>query len=445
MQSPVFVPPALRIRKLRAESDKNTPQFVFAWEREDGCFYRFAMPIPASRESDPAVLQLAERCVKTVLWAAGGWKLWLSGPAAVCDFVEAAYAAGGPRQFDRDMMERVYDRPMTTQRCGADEVPQTRDKLQTGGTSWQGCRIGFDLGASDFKIAAVEEGEVRFNDEFPWDPRNATDPDYHYNMLSEGLRKAAEHLPRVDAIGGSSAGIVVANRLRVASLLRAIPAEHYAEAQSLFKRVEADWKVPVEVANDGDVTALAAYLTEGSTGVLGVAMGSSEAVGFIDRAGALTGRLNELAFAPVDLAPDAPADEWSGDTGVGAMYFSQDAVNRLALHYGLKYEDSVILPERLVDIQNRMIAGEAVAKQIYVNIGTYLGHAIAWYHEFYDYSDMLVLGRVTTGSGGDLLLETAIETVKAEYPDLADLKVRMPDEKAKRLGQSVAAAAIARE
>jgi len=445
MQAPVFIPPALRIRKLRAEAGKSSPEFVFAWEREDGYAYRFAMPVPAGSEADPALLQLAERCVKTVLWAAGGWKLWLAGPAAVCDFVEAAYAAGGPRQFDRDIMQRIYDHPMVTQRVAVGEVPQTRDKLQTGGTSWKGCRLGFDLGASDFKIAAVEDGEVRFNDEFPWDPRNATDPNYHYNMLSEGLRKAATHLPRVDAIGGSSAGIIVNNRLRVASLLRGIPDDRFVEAQALFERVERDWKVPGEVANDGDVTSLAAFLTEGATGVLGVAMGSSEAVGFIDRNAALTGRLNELAFAPVDLAPDAHADEWSGDIGVGAMYFSQQAVNRLALHYGLKYDDSVILPERLVDVQKRMTAGEAVARQIYENIGTYLGHAIAWYHEFYDYTDMLVLGRVTSGSGGDLLLETAIETVAAQYPDLADLKVRMPDEKAKRLGQSVAAAAITRQ
>jgi predicted NBD/HSP70 family sugar kinase len=210
-------------------------------------------------------------------------------------------------------------------------------------------------------------------------------------------------------------------------------------------RLEREWRVPVEVANDGDVTALAAHLADGATGVLGVAMGSSEAAGYIDRAGHLTGRLNELAFAPADLAPDAPADEWSGDTGVGAMYFSQQAVNRLARHFGLHYDDATTLPDRLVDVQRRMADGDAKARAIYETVGTHLGHAVAWYREFYDFGHMLVLGRVTTGSGGDLLLATARATLAAHYPDVAaTVSLRMPDEKSKRLGQAVAAAALAR-
>lgn len=234
-----FVPMMKPLAALRAAADTgSTTDFVFAWERENGCAYRYRLPIPMGRESDPETIRLAERMVKFVLWAMGGWRLHLAGAAPVCDAVAAAWSAGGPRDFDRDMMFKAYGRHIEIKRCAIDAVPETRDAGQGAGVSWTGCRIGFDLGASDFKIAAVEDGEVRFSEEFGWDPRNATDPAYHFDQLDAGLRAAAEKLPRVDAIGGSTAGIVVANEMRVASLFRAIPADRYAEAQGLFKAVE---------------------------------------------------------------------------------------------------------------------------------------------------------------------------------------------------------------
>jgi hypothetical protein len=77
------------------------------------------------------------------------------------------------------------------------------------------CRIGFDLGASDYKVAAVKEGEVVYSGEFPWNPKDQADPEYHYERLNSGLKKAAAHLPRVDAIGGSSASVIVDNNIMV--------------------------------------------------------------------------------------------------------------------------------------------------------------------------------------------------------------------------------------
>ena len=443
MNAPSFLSPLTLLEALR--SKPACGRFVFAWEREDGSAFRYEVPLPAGAEDDPQVQRFCERCVKFVLWAAGGWKLYLSGPEGVVRFVEGAYAPQGARQFDRDIMGTVYRQTVTVVRCAADEVPATRDTLHTTGTSWEGCRIGFDLGASDFKIAAVENGVVRFNEEFPWDPKNATDPAYHYDLLNEGLKKAAAALPRVDAIGGSTAGVVVANCLRTASLLRGIPADRMREGQEMFLRLEREWKVPVEVANDGDVTALSAYLTSNLTGVLGVAMGSSQAGGFLNADGQLTGRLNELAFTPVDMDAKAPADEWSGDVGCGAMYFSQQATNHLAAHYGIAFPDAMGLPERLVEVQKRMKAGDAAARSLYETVGTHLGHAAAWYAEFYDYRHLLLLGRVTTGTGGDLILATAQRLLAERYPAVAGrVTLAMPDEANKRLGQSVAAAALAR-
>lgn len=439
----VFSPMMSALTAVRKAAAKTrSTEFVFAWEREEGCAYRFALPIAEGQESDATTIRLAERLVKTVLWAAGGWRLYLAGPKPVCDAIAAAYSAGGARDFDRDMMFKGYGKSVEIRRCKADEVPATRDAGKGAGVSLKGCRLGFDLGASDFKIAAVEDGEVRFNDEFPWDPRNATDPAYHFDKLHEGLKAAAATLPRVDAIGGSSAGIVVANEMRVASLFRAIPADQYADAQQLFKKIERKWKVPVQVQNDGDVTALAAYLTSNQTAVLGIAMGSSEAGGYLDREGSITGRLNELAFAPVDFSETAPADEWSGDRGVGAMYFSQQATNFLAGELGITFPEDMILPERLVQVQDRMAADDPTAIKLYTMLGEHLGHSAVWYREFYDYDQLLILGRVTSGKGGDVILSTAQKVVAETYPDVEGLEIAMPDEKAKRLGQSVAAAAL---
>ncbi len=442
MTAPPFQPPARAIRAHRERCRGSAERFVFAWEREDGCALRFELPMPS--EPDEAAILLAERAVKFGLWAGGGHRLYLAGNAGVCKAVGDVWREGGEREFDRDVMCRVYGEPVSIVRCEADAVPASRDAGQGTQVATEGCRLGFDLGASDYKIAAVQDGVVRFSDEFPWTPRETTDPDELFRHLDSGLRRAAGHLPRVDAIGGSTAGIVVGNRLRVASLLRSIPAARYAEGQSLFKRLEQVWGVPVEVRNDGDVTALAAALTDGGTAILGVAMGSSEAAGYLDRMGRITGRLNELAFAPVDFDPGAPHDEWSGGQGVGASYFSQQGVCRLAERFGIEGVPGQPQPERLAALQRRVSAGDARALEIFDTLGAWFGHTVAWYREWYDVDRVLVLGRVTSGTGGERLLVRARAVLAAEYPDCAGVRLDTPDEQAKRLGQAVAAAALSR-
>lgn len=438
-----LVPLTSELKKLKdASANRKHSKFTFAWERENGCAYKYSLPIPDGMENDASTIRFAERTVKFVLWAAGGWKLHLAGPDAICDAIKKDYSKGGAREFDRDMMLKSYGREMEVVKCKPEQVPETKDSKSGAGISWEGCRIGFDLGASDFKISAVENGEVRFSDEFPWDPRNATDPSYHLEKLNGGLEIAAKHLPRVDAIGGSTAGIVVDNRIRVASLLRAIKPEKYEEAQNMFYTIQKKWNVPLKVENDGDVTALAAFVTNGVKAVLGVAMGSSEAGGYLDRNGHITGRLNELAFCPVDYSATAPSDEWSGDIGVGAMYFSQQATNYLAGLLGIAFPAEMKLPERLVEVQNLMASNDSRAERLYTTLGENLGHSAIWYREFYDCDNLMILGRVTSGQGGEIILETAKKVVAEQYPEHGDLNIFMPDEKAKRLGQSVAAAAL---
>ena len=419
-----------------------------AWEREDGKVFRYDMPIP--KRLDPAaakkVSRVVERVAKFIVWAAGGWKLYLAGPDAVVKPVARAYTKKGARAFDYDFFTSIYGRPVETAVVPLKKMPEASEKRQFVKTVADGCRIGFDLGASDFKISALNKGKVVFSKEFPWDPRNNADPEYHYSKLTAGLKEAAASLPRVDAIGGSTAGVLVGQKMGLASLFRAVKEKNpskFETAQNMFYRIEKDWNVPFAVYNDGDVTALAGMITMGRKGILGVAMGSSEAVGYVDPKGAMTGRISELAFAPVDFNPASPKDEWSGDAGVGAMAFSQQAVNWLAEKYGFEFPKEMKLPERLKVVQAAMEKGDQRALKVYIQIGRFLAHAIPWYNEFYDYSSMMLLGRVTSGLGGDVILETAQTMLKDLYPEWAEkIELFVPDEHFRRLGQSVAAAQI---
>ncbi|MBR1608648.1 MAG: ROK family protein [Kiritimatiellae bacterium] len=444
-----FSPPLAALRELREAARGSKRKVSIAWEREDGNVFRFDVPLPEriAPKAVPGVARLVDRVAKFVLWSAGGWRLRVSGPDAFTKPLVAAYRKGGARDFDVGFFTDLYARPVVAEVVPDGKVPRTRERRVVVKNGVDGNRIGFDLGASDFKISALKRGKVVFSKEFPWDPRNQPDPEYHYSKLSAGLREAAAALGgKVDAIGGSTAGTLVGKRLGPASLIRAVlekAPDKKETARGIFERVEKDWGVPFEVFNDGDVTALAGAIAMKRTGILGVAMGSSEAAGYIDPDGALTGRISELAFAPVDLDPGAARDEWSGDSGVGAMYFSQQATNYVATAFGMRFPKGEKLPDRLKRLQAAMEAREEVALRVYLLLGRYLANAAAWYREFYDFSNLMILGRVTSGFGGDILLHTARMGLAGISPALAEqVEIFMPDEKARRLGQSVAAAQI---
>jgi predicted NBD/HSP70 family sugar kinase len=393
--------------------------------------------------ADAATLRYVERLVKFLLWARGGWKLYLGGPKAVGEFIRQTYSHRGARKFDCHLMTAAYGEKFQVVVTAPGQVPANRETKISAGGHLQGCRIGFDLGASDYKVSAVIDGRPVFTEEMPWDPKSQPNPEYHYHHISAALHRAAAHLPRVDAIGGSSAGIIVDNEIRVASLLRAVPKKLFPKAAGIFKRLQQEWNVPVVVMNDGDVTALAGALSLGSPGMLGLALGSSEAAGFMDRRGRVPGWLNELAFAPVDYNARAAADEWSGDRGVGAMYFSQQAVNKLLPAAKIKLPGKMGLPERLKEVQRLAAQGDDRAAKIYETVGVYLGYGLAHYADFYDFRHALILGRVTTGTGGDIVLAKAREVLRREFPELAaKMQLHVPDEKSRRIGQAVAAASL---
>jgi predicted NBD/HSP70 family sugar kinase len=444
---PDFRPAVLANRHFQKEvedSGSGVP-LIISLERAEGAISRFETRVfPDGHPRAEANLFYAERIFKFLLWQWGGWKAWIGGPRAIGEHIKKTYSPDGERAFDYHFMgEDVYDQPFTVLPGEASEAPPAREQGQPLGRHLEGCRVGFDLGASDRKASAVVDGEAVYSEEVVWSPGANTDPEYHYKEILTGLKTAASKMPRLDAIGGSSAGVYVDNKVRIASLFRGIPKDRFEKVRQLFPRLQKEMGVPLVMVNDGDVTALAGSMSLEDNGVLGVAMGSSEAAGYVNMEGNLTGWLSELAFAPVDYQPNAAEDEWSKDRGVGARYFSQQCVFRLAPAAGIEIPDDPVLAHKLKFAQGKLEEGHEGAKKIWETIGVYLGYAVAHYADFYAVKHMLILGRCTSGKGGPLILEGARKVLATEFPELASrINIQLPDEKSRRVGQSIAAASL---
>lgn len=442
---PEFRPAALANRQFRADTVGAGVPLILGLERAHGEISRFETVVfPEGHPRAAENLYYTERLVKFMLWAKGGFKVYVGGPTSIAEYLQTLYAPDGARKFDYHFMgEQVYEQTFTVVSCKPEEVPAAREGGKALGRHLNGCRIGFDLGASDRKVSAVVDGEAIYSEEVIWEPRKNSDPSYHYNEVMTALKTAASKMPRVDAIGGSSAGIYIDNRPMVASLFRGVPAEKYNQIHDMFLRIRDELGVPLEIINDGDVTALAGSMSMGDTGILGIALGSSEAVGYVDMHGHIQNWLSELAFAPVDYNPTAAADEWSGDIGVGSQYFSQQCVFRLAPRAGIEIPGGITDAEKLKHVQKYLEEGHQGALKIWESMGIYLGYALAHYAEFYEIKHVLILGRCTSGRGGDMLLEGAQKVLEGEFPDLAKrIHVQLPDEKTRRVGQSIAAASL---
>ncbi len=442
---PEFTPAALWNREFQKQIAGNAKPFAIALERTDGTTSTYRTQIAATDELAEANQTFAERLLKFLLWQKGGYRVHVGGDEKLGRQLSDIYSADGGRSFDHSFMgEKVYGRPVEFSCCHADEVPESKESQSTLGGHLDGCRIGFDLGGSDRKCAAVIDGKVVHSEEVEWSPYFESDVEYHRAGIRESLKSAAAHLPRVDAIGGSAAGVYVDSEVRVASLFRGIPENEFgAKARPIFKELQQEWNVPFVVVNDGDVTALAGSMSFGENAFLGVAMGTAEAAGYINAAGRITSWLNELAFCPVDYRKGVAIDEWAGDAGCGVQYFSQQGVARLAKAAGIEFADDVPLPERLLEVQRLMKDGDVRARKIYESLGVWFGYSVAHYAEFYEIRNLLVLGRVTSGEGGDILIEKAGRVLTDEFPKLAEqIRFRRPDEKFKRHGQAVAAASL---
>ena len=441
-----FMPMSVVYRDFINEAKKNGGQkLIIAIERNKGHVSTFETLVFPDGVDDARNIEMIERIVKSLLWFRGGYKIIIAGSKVVYEGIKEAYAKDGARAFDNDFMSGIYEKDFEVCWCPIEDAPKDNEGAAPIGRHLDGCRIGFDAGGSDRKVSAVINGETVYSEEVVWFPKLNADPQYQYDGILSAMKSAAEHMPRVDAIGVSSAGVYIDNKIMVASLFLKVSKEDFEKrVKTMYIDIAKEFgNVPLEVANDGDVTALAGTMSLNDTGVLGIAMGTSEAAGYTDSQGNITGWLNEFAFAPVDFCKDAMVDEWSGDYGCGVKYFSQDAVIKLAPAAGIALDENLSPAEKLKVVQGLMENNDPRAIAIYETIGVYFGYAIAYYSVFYDIKHVLIMGRVTSGKGGEIILEQANKVIAEEFPELyKKCRLHIPDEKSRRVGQSVAAASL---
>ena len=415
-----------------------------ALERDRGQITVRHTKIHGTPELAEADYRFVERYVKFLLWSIGGFRIWICGDSALAQRLQKAYTLEGERRFDVQFMQDVYEVPFEVIDCAPESFPQANEAAISIGGHMNGCRIGFDAGGSDRKVSAVIDGKTVYSEEVVWHPKTESDPQYHFDGIVSAFRTAASKMPRVDGIGVSSAGVFIGNSPMVSSLFIKVPREKRELVKTIYDRAALEiGNVPIVVANDGDVTALAGAMGMECGSVMGMAMGTSEAVGYVDADGNVLGWLNELAFAPVDLFEGAMADEWSTDLGVGCKYFSQDAVAKLAPAAGIALSEHLTPAEKLREVQKLAEGGNPYALAIFNSIGIYLAHTLSLYEMFYDIRNLLVLGRVASGVGGERIVSECRRVLNEEYPTLAaKLRVMLPDENFRRVGQSMAAASL---
>ena len=400
--------------------------------------------IYGTAEMAEADYRYLERYVKFLLWSIGGFRVYVCGCSDLAKRLQKAYSPEGDRAFDFDFFQKLYERPLEIVDLPLSECPQPNESPVPIGGHIDGCRIGFDAGGSDRKVSAVVNGEVIYSEEVIWHPKTNPDPTYQYNEILSAFRTAASKMPRVDAIGVSSAGVFIGNAPMISSIFYCVPRDRWEEVKTVYDRAAAAiGDVPIVVANDGDVSALAGAMGMNTGNLMGLAMGTSEAVGYVDKDKNVLGWISELAFAPVDLNEQAMADEWSTDIGVGCKYFSQDAVIKLAKPAGIELDEALTPAEKLVAVQKLMEQDDPRAQKIFADIGIYLAYALQQYNQYYDIEHLMVLGRVMSGKGGETILANCKRVLKEEFPALAaKVEVLLPDEKTRRVGQSVAAASL---
>ncbi len=428
-----------------------TKPICIAVERSGGQIGTWETKVYGTPEMEQADRYYVDRLVKFLLWSWGGYKVTICGDEKLAQSIQAAYSKDGSRAFDKGFMEQVYETEFVVQSLPYAQRPKAVQRAESIGRHTNGARIGFDAGGSDRKVSAVIDGEPIYSEEVVWFPKVISDPDYHFQGILAAFHTAAAKIAekgrKVEGIGVSSAGVYIDNRCMVASLFLKVPPEVFdRKVKNIYTRAAKalsdtlGYEVPVVVANDGDVSALAGAMGLGENGIMGIAMGTSEAVGYVDADGNICGWLNELAFAPVDGQPDAMEDEWSGDIGCGVKYFSQDGVIKLAPRAGISLHGASPA-EKLKEVQALMEQGDPRAQKVYESIGVYLGHTLALYAKFYDIHHVQMMGRVMSGKGGDIILDVASKVLEEEYPHIS-FRPEAPDEKTRRVGQSAAAASL---
>merc|ERR1711959_789290 len=401
----------------------------------------------------------------------GASELQLAGPKGICEALKVAYSAGGTYEFEAGVMPKANGTPdkvfEVTIKGSAGDLPPAKDTPQECGKDAGGCRLAFDLGKSDIKTVAIKDGEVLDSAETEWDVTNP-DPQYHFDAIVAAMKKTIENAKAkgfgtIQAVGGSATGTVSGNNEATwCDIFPNVPPDVYkAKVVDIFKRIpkEVAGDVPLKVINDGEVTALAAVQKIGKGNIMGISMGSSEGGGYANTDGNLLGWINEMCYIRLDLKPEAPTDPWTkgAHRGISHMYLGQRGATKLAAKAGVKVPDNYVYPhpdmctikhedhaQCLKLIQKAMADPETTesVSKLYETVGVYLGYGLAQYSEFYNIDHVMILGRVSKGAGGDLMLSVAKKVLETEFPEYAHIQFHTADDHFKAVGQCIAAAAL---
>merc|ERR1711967_73217 len=399
--------------------------------------------------------------IQEMMWMRSGGELLLAGPPGICEAVAADFREGGRYEFEIKSMPNVCgtpERPFNVTIVSAGDLPEARDTPQVCGKDASGCRLAFDLGKSDIKVVAVQDNQVVYSKETEWDVTNP-DPQYHYDAIMAALKLAKDALPKIDAIGGSATGTVSgANEATWCDIFPNVPPDVYKEkVVDIFVRIAKDLAgdVPLKVINDGEVTALAAVQKISKGNVMGISMGSSEGGGYANEDGNLMGWINELCYIKLDMNPNAPSDPWTNcHRGSSHMYLGQRGATKNATKIcevpenqryphpdmcTIKHENHA---QVLKKIQEAMKENPDKASNLYKTCGVYLGYGLAQYVESYKIDHVMILGRVSKGAGGDLMLSVTKRVLETEFPEYAGIQFHTADDHFKAVGQCIAAAAL---
>lgn len=462
---PNFSPVVLGKRQYMQAVADCVDELHWALPRSDGCA-RYAMKVfPEGHEDVEASIYLAGVLIQEMIWQRSASQLLLAGPPAICEAIAKMYSEGGAYEFEAMSMPNVCGTPETPFQVnivGVGDLPENRDTPQVCGKDANGCRLAFDLGKSDIKVVSVKDNEVLYSKETEWDVTNP-DPEYHYQAITAAMQLGKDALPQVDAIGGSATGTVSGdNEATWCDIFPNVPPDVYKEkVVNIFQRIAKDLAgdVPLKVINDGEVTALAAVQKIKAGNVMGISMGSSEGGGYANADGNLLGWINELCYMRLDLNPLAPRDPWSkgAHTGLSHMYLGQRGATKLAAKAGIEGKEELMYPhpdmctirhenhaQCLKLIQKAMAdpASEPQCRKLYETVGVYLGYGLAQYCEFYKIDHVMILGRVSKGAGGDLMLSVAKQVLETEFPEYANITFHTADDHFKAVGQCIAAAAL---
>ncbi|MDD5294223.1 MAG: hypothetical protein PHW40_07975, partial [Candidatus Izemoplasmatales bacterium] len=210
--------------------------FALVIERHQGYNFRFDAFVYSDDITTDALNQVfAEKTVKTLMYMVGGYRIHVAAPFGLFTWLKTTFSQDGARSFDVNFMEEVYNHPFEWIHCSLDDLPQSHPECVDIGGDLKGNRIGFDAGGSDMKVVAVQDGSVLYQEEIIWHPKVNADASYHRKQIQDAMTKAANHLGHVDRIGVSSAGIIVSNQVRVASLFIRIPkSERIARLQNIY-------------------------------------------------------------------------------------------------------------------------------------------------------------------------------------------------------------------